>query len=77
MHLWVLDDGQGLPEDEHESALHRFWRSSRHQNTEGTGLGLAIVADLVRDSGGRLTLTDGIGEGDRPGLGVLIELPPA
>ncbi|WP_017607371.1 sensor histidine kinase [Nocardiopsis xinjiangensis] len=77
VHLWVLDDGQGLPEDEHESALHRFWRSSRHQNTEGTGLGLAIVADLVRDSGGRLTLTDGIGEGDRPGLGVLIELPPA
>ena len=75
--LWVLDDGQGLPEEEHDSALHRFWRSARHQNTEGTGLGLAIVADLVRDSGGRLALTDGIGEGDRPGLGVLIELPPA
>lgn len=74
--LWVLDDGQGLPEDEHEFALHRFWRSSHHQNTEGTGLGLAIVADLVRDGGGRLTLTDGIGEGDRPGFGVLIELPP-
>ncbi|GHD24533.1 sensor histidine kinase [Nocardiopsis kunsanensis] len=75
--LWVLDDGQGLPEDEREPALHRFWRSTRHQNTEGTGLGLAIVADLVRDSGGRLSLTDGIGEGDRPGFGVLIELPPA
>lgn len=75
--LWVLDDGQGLPEDEREPALHRFWRSTRHQNTEGTGLGLAIVADLVRDSGGRLSLTDGVGEGDRPGFGVLIELPPA
>lgn len=56
--LWVLDDGQGLPEDEREPALHRFWRSTRHQNTEGTGLGLAIVADLVRDSGGRLSLTE-------------------
>lgn len=75
--LRVLDDGQGLPEDEREPALHRFWRSTRHQNTEGTGLGLAIVADLVRDSGGSLSLTDGIGEGDRPGFGVLIELPPA
>ncbi|WP_017614670.1 HAMP domain-containing sensor histidine kinase [Nocardiopsis salina] len=77
VHLWVLDDGGGLPEEERESALDRFWRSTRHQNTEGTGLGLAIVADLVHGSGGRLSLTDGIGEGERPGFGVLIELPPA
>ena len=31
--LRVLDDGEGLPEAEYASALDRFWRSPRHQNT--------------------------------------------
>lgn len=75
--LMVLDDGEGLPEDEREAALARFWRSSRHQNTEGTGLGLAIVADLVRQAGGRLSLEEGLRSGERPGFGVVITLPRA
>ncbi|WP_017571140.1 sensor histidine kinase [Nocardiopsis halotolerans] len=70
----VLDDGEGLPEEEREAALDRFWRSSRHQNTEGTGMGLAIVADLVRDAGGGLTLGEGL---DRTGFGVVLTLPRA
>ncbi|RKS07101.1 signal transduction histidine kinase [Nocardiopsis sp. Huas11] len=75
--ILVLDDGEGLPEEEREAALARFWRSSRHQNTEGTGLGLAIVADLVRQAGGRLALEEGLRFGDRPGFGVVITLPRA
>ncbi|WP_017579076.1 HAMP domain-containing sensor histidine kinase [Nocardiopsis valliformis] len=75
--IGVLDDGVGLPEEERELALGRFWRSPSHQNTEGTGLGLAIVADLVRESGGRLTLGDGLAQEGRRGFGVVITLPPA
>lgn len=73
----VLDDGEGLPEEERGAALDRFWRSPRHQNTEGTGMGLAIVADLVREAGGELTLGEGLPGGGRPGFGVVIGLPPA
>ncbi len=75
--IGVFDNGLGLPEGEREAALERFWRSPRHQNTEGTGLGLAIVADLVRESGGRLTLGDGLADQERRGFGVVITLPPA
>ncbi|HJE58879.1 MAG TPA: HAMP domain-containing histidine kinase [Nocardiopsis listeri] len=75
--IGVLDNGTGLPEEEREAALDRFWRSPSHQNTEGTGLGLAIVADLVREAGGRLTLGDGSADQGRHGLGVVITLPPA
>jgi signal transduction histidine kinase len=72
----VLDDGEGLPEEQYTAALDRFWRSPRHQNTEGTGLGLAIAADLVREAGGRLTLGTGLPGGERRGFGVVITLPP-
>ncbi|MFJ9556207.1 ATP-binding protein [Nocardiopsis sp. NPDC101807] len=72
----VLDDGDGLPEEQYTAALDRFWRSPRHQNTEGTGLGLAIAADLVREAGGRLTLGTGLPDGERRGFGVVIGLPP-
>ncbi|GAB3718102.1 HAMP domain-containing sensor histidine kinase [Nocardiopsis oceani] len=75
--IGVLDNGTGLPEEERDSALDRFWRSTTHQNTEGTGLGLAIAADLVREAGGRLTLGDGLAGQGRRGFGVVITLPPA
>jgi signal transduction histidine kinase len=71
----VLDDGEGLPEEERGPALDRFWRSPRQQNTEGTGMGLAIVSDLVREAGGTLELGEGLPGGARPGLGVVIGLP--
>lgn len=75
--IGVLDNGQGLPEEEREAALDRFWRSPGHQNTEGTGLGLAIAADLVQGSGGRIALGDGLADQGRRGFGVIIMLPPA
>ncbi|NYH53066.1 signal transduction histidine kinase [Nocardiopsis arvandica] len=73
----VLDDGEGLAEEELGTALNRFWRSARHQNTEGTGMGLAIVADLVRGAGGELALGEGLPGDGRPGFGAVISLPPA
>ncbi|NEE04337.1 HAMP domain-containing sensor histidine kinase [Phytoactinopolyspora halotolerans] len=75
--LTVADDGAGLSPDERERALHRFWRSPRHQNTAGTGLGLAICADLVEAAGGSLTLRPGLPRGDGHGLAAVIMLPAA
>ncbi|PWV44405.1 HAMP domain-containing sensor histidine kinase [Nocardiopsis sp. L17-MgMaSL7] len=75
--IGVLDNGVGLPKEEREAALDRFWRSPSQQNTEGTGLGLPIVAELVRESGGLLKLGDGLADGERRGFGVIITLPSA
>ncbi|GLZ29673.1 two-component sensor histidine kinase [Lentzea sp. NBRC 105346] len=56
--LHVLDDGEGLSQQERTQALDRFWRATKHQNITGTGLGLAICAELIESAGGTLTLHD-------------------
>jgi signal transduction histidine kinase len=47
----VLDDGPGVPEDDHQSIFRRFWRRDRTQGG-GRGLGLAIVARVAEAHGG-------------------------
>ncbi len=66
----VEDEGQGIPEDELESAFEPFYRieESRCRETGGTGLGLAIVRQVARSHGGDATL------GNLPGHGVRAEL---
>jgi signal transduction histidine kinase len=67
--LHVIDNGDGLDDDEREHALQRFWRATKHQNIAGTGMGLAICAELIESAGGTLTLHDA-----DPGLDVRISL---
>ncbi|SEQ50470.1 Signal transduction histidine kinase [Lentzea xinjiangensis] len=67
--LHVIDDGDGLGDEERELALQRFWRATKHQNIAGTGLGLAICAELIESAGGTLTLHDA-----GPGLDAKISL---
>ncbi|GAB2843920.1 sensor histidine kinase [Lentzea nigeriaca] len=67
--LHVVDNGEGLPADERELALQRFWRATKHQNIAGTGMGLAICAELIESAGGTLTLHDA-----GPGLDVKVAL---
>ncbi|MFI6101674.1 sensor histidine kinase [Lentzea sp. NPDC051213] len=67
--LHVVDNGDGLSDEERELALHRFWRATKHQNIAGTGLGLAICTELIESAGGTLTLHDA-----GPGLDVRIAL---
>ncbi|MCT4717236.1 ATP-binding protein [Enterobacteriaceae bacterium H18W14] len=71
----VTDNGPGIPQDELEAVLQPFYRveSSRNRSTGGTGLGLAIAAELVSQSGGKLTL----GNRDGGGLQVNVTLPKA
>jgi signal transduction histidine kinase len=54
--LSVRDHGPGLPPEELDRALDRFWRSPAHQNVPGSGLGLAIVSELTAHSDGELAL---------------------
>ncbi|MFC3893297.1 ATP-binding protein [Lentzea rhizosphaerae] len=67
--LHVIDNGDGLNDEEREQALHRFWRATKHQNIAGTGLGLAICAELIESAGGTLTLHNA-----HPGLDVRVAL---
>ncbi len=67
--LWVADDGPGMD----AATLERARRPFVTTRAQGTGLGLAIVDRLVRDAGGRLSLTSAPGRGTT----ARIELPRA
>lgn len=58
MTIVVDDDGQGLPEEEHQSVLGRFSRG-RNAAQGGSGLGLALVAQQAALHGGRIELSNG------------------
>jgi signal transduction histidine kinase len=66
--ITVQDDGPGIPENEREAVLQRFYRGERNRLTPGTGLGLSIVAAIARLHGFELTLGD-----NAPGLRVRID----
>jgi two-component system NtrC family sensor kinase len=67
----VTDDGPGIPQALHEKVFEPFFTTKAEG--EGTGLGLAICQGIVKEHGGRLTLTS------TPGAGATftVELPAA
>ena len=54
--LDVADDGPGVPPEERERVVQRFYRLDRSRSTPGTGLGLALVAAAAGVHGGSLRL---------------------
>jgi signal transduction histidine kinase len=66
--LEVIDTGPGVPEEEREAVLQRFYRGRRTLDTPGSGLGLSIVAAIARLHDFRLRLGDAA-----PGLRVTLE----
>ncbi len=71
--LWVIDQGPGIPADEHEKIFDLFYRygSELRRETEGTGIGLSIVKHVADAHGGRVIVESAVGQGSRFGL----ELP--
>lgn len=63
----VIDDGPGVPPDEREKVLRRFYRLSSSRSTDGHGLGLALAAAIAQLHGAKLQLADG-----NPGLRVSV-----
>jgi signal transduction histidine kinase len=71
--LTVVDDGPGIPAGERERVFERFARldDARDRDAGGTGLGLAIVRELLRRSGGSISLED---NPDGQGLAAAVHL---
>jgi signal transduction histidine kinase len=44
----VTDTGPGIPAEEREAVLRRFYRAERSRHTPGSGLGLSLVAAVAR-----------------------------
>jgi signal transduction histidine kinase len=67
LHVWIIvrDDGPGISEQELPRLFERFFRADavRKTTTHGSGLGLAITRDIVRASGGEITVQTRAGEG--------------
>ncbi|MBI4657708.1 MAG: hypothetical protein HY735_02460 [Verrucomicrobia bacterium] len=65
--LWVEDQGEGIPSEEHDRIFERFYRlgSELRRETQGVGLGLAIVKYIVEAHGGRVTVRSDVGQGSR------------
>ncbi|MBN3003733.1 sensor histidine kinase [Chromobacterium alkanivorans] len=66
--LEVSDTGPGIPEQERERVLERFYRGS-HSGIEGSGLGLAIVSRITEQHKARLELLTG-----SAGHGLLVKI---
>ena len=66
----VSDNGPGIPLEERENVVKRFYRLDTSRNELGAGLGLALAAAIADLHGANLTLFD-----TRPGLGVKLHWP--
>jgi signal transduction histidine kinase len=54
----VADTGPGIPAEEREAVLRRFYRAERSRHTPGSGLGLSLVAAVARLHGLHLVIED-------------------
>jgi signal transduction histidine kinase len=72
IHVVIADDGHGIPADERENVIDRFYRVDQSRTTPGSGLGLSLVAAVVALHQGKLRFED-----NEPGQGlrVVVELP--
>ncbi|MEM9706534.1 MAG: ATP-binding protein, partial [Pseudomonadota bacterium] len=69
----VDDDGDGIAEDQYETAFKPFVRldEARGQNISGVGLGLSVVRDVARSHGGDVLLE----KSPKGGLRARLRLP--
>jgi len=67
----VADDGPGIPVEERDKVLTRFYRIDASRTTPGAGLGLSLVAAVVDLHYGSLRLE----ESSASGLSVALRLP--
>jgi signal transduction histidine kinase len=66
----VADRGPGIPTDERENVLQRFYRLERSRHSPGSGLGLSLVAAVMRLHGAVIRMAD-----NKPGLKIELRFP--
>ena len=74
VHIDIIDDGNGIPDDKIDHMFRPFVRldESRNSATGGVGLGLSIALDIATKHGGNITLQN---RTDTSGLVATITLP--
>ena len=68
--LSVADGGPGIPIDECEHVLRRFYRLEGSRNSPGSGLGLSLVAAVANLHGAHIAMAD-----NSPGLRIELRFP--
>ena len=66
----VADDGPGIPANEYQNVLKRFYRLERSRHTPGNGLGLSLVEAVARLHTARIEMLDNL-----PGLKIQLRFP--
>ena len=63
-HVWVRDNGIGIPEQDQDKIFQQYFRTDISKETaSGTGLGLNISKSLVEMQGGRIWFESEMGKG--------------
>lgn len=70
-YIEITDNGPGIPEQEHEKVVQRFYRLDQSRTTPGSGLGLALVFAVLKLHKFELSFSD-----NQPGLSVRISIDP-
>ena len=67
LHVWVDDEGPGVPPSERSTVWEPYRRLERDARsaTTGSGIGLSVVRDLVELHGGRVSIEEAPGGGAR------------
>ena len=68
----ISDTGPGIPPDQRDAVLRRFYRVEQSRNAPGVGLGLALVAGIARLHGMDLVIADA-----NPGCRITLALTTA
>ncbi len=66
----VSDDGPGIPADERDKVLRRFYRLDASRHAPGVGLGLSLVQAIVKLHDGKMTILS-----NDPGVCVELTFP--
>ncbi len=69
-YIEIADNGPGIPKEEYDNVVQRFYRVDESRTTPGSGLGLALVSAVLRVHQMGLTFAD-----NAPGLRVRVDLP--
>ena len=68
--LTVSDTGPGIPAEDREHVLRRFYRLDTSRSTPGSGLGLSLVAAVAKLHDATISLED-----NAPGVRVVVAFP--